>query len=206
MKVKTTRRLLCLTVILFWVAIFGCSPRPYNKRYFILNANRPDKAVGASQASDAILEVRRFMVDRAFDSKNLVYRKGEYEYESDFYNEFLVSPAEMMTEKTRLWLSNSGLFTRVSGLSGSVTPTHILEGNVVALYGDYTDQSSPLAVMEINVFLMDDTAEQNRIVLGKTYSASIGVDSPGPEGLIEAFDRGLETILSQLEDDLAGKI
>ncbi len=195
---------LYLAVTLSLAAGTGCNSRVYDKRYFILDVTRPKKAVPASRSGGAVLEVRRFTIDRAFDSKSLVYRKNEFEYEPDFYNEFLISPAEMITEKTRNWLSNSGLF--IKGISSSVTPAHTLEGNITALYGDYTDRSSPRAVMELRIFLIDNTSEENRIAFAGTYNASVDVDSEGPEGLIKAFNSGLEQILPQLEDDLAGKI
>lgn len=187
-------------------AVTGCNTHVYDKQYFFLDADRAGRGVVEYEDSGAILEVRRFTIDRAFDARSLVYRKDKYEYESDFYNEFLISPAEMISEKARLWLSNSGMFTMVSGLNGSIMPTHTLVGNITALYGDYTNRSAPQAVMEIRIFLIENDAEQNQVAFGKTYNTSVGVESDGPEGLIEAFDSGLETILSQLESDLAGKI
>jgi ABC-type uncharacterized transport system auxiliary subunit len=158
---------LCLTATL--VMNCGCGPRPYNKRYYILDVERETEALRPNR--ELILEVRRFTIDAAFESKGLVYRKGEFEYESDFYNEFLT-----------------------------------LEGNITALYGDFQDKSSPQAVMEIRVFLIAAKAPGESITLGKTYRASLDLKSERTEGLVEAFGRCLEKILSDLEEDLNEKL
>jgi cholesterol transport system auxiliary component len=120
----------------------------------------------------------------------------------DFYNEFLVSPGAMVTEKTRNWLSQSGLFARVLDAGSYAKPTHTLEGNITALYGDVRDRSSPAAVMEIRVFLIVNKAPRESIILGKTYRASSGLKTKSAEGLVEAFDNCLETILTDLQHDL----
>ena len=187
------------------VIILGCGRESYEKQEYILDAQR------ASQVSDIknanIIEVRRFTINPAFSSKELIYRTGEFKYESDFYNEFLVWPAVMITEKVRNWLSASGLSRRVLEPGSYVEPTHIIEGNIVTLHGDYRDKLSPAAVMEIRIFLLKTKAvEAPAIVFGKTYESTVGLESKGPEGLIAGFDKCLENILTSLENDLSNNM
>jgi ABC-type uncharacterized transport system auxiliary subunit len=193
---------LCLATV-FFLAAAGCNSRAYNKKYFILDVTRP--STPASKPVTAALEVRRFTIDRAFDSKSLVYRVDEYRYKSAFYNEFLISPEEMITDKTRDWLSDSGLFERVTGLGSGMRPRWMLQGNITALYGDSRDQSALKAVMRIRIFLIENTRE-NRIVFGKDYRENIEVKSPGPESLMAAYSEGLEKILTELENEIEKKI
>jgi len=109
----------------------------------------------------------------------------------------------MITEKTRNWLSGSGLFERVLDIASQIDPTHTLEANITALYGDLRDKSSPQAKMEIRVFLLKvQAAEEPVPVFGQTYKFSADIESEGPEGLVEALDRCLTNILSNLERDL----
>ena len=153
--------------------------------------------------NDLVLEVRRFTIDSAFAGRGLVYRTGQFEYESDFYSEFLVSPAAMITERTRNWLSGSGLFKRVLDIASQIDPTHTLEANITALYGDLRDKTSPVARMEVRFFLLKAQAGEEPIpVFGQTYESSVGIESEGPEGLLDALDRCLIDILSDLERDL----
>ncbi|MHC4207131.1 MAG: hypothetical protein ACYSTT_20955, partial [Planctomycetota bacterium] len=148
--------------------------------------------------------VRRFTIASAFNSKSLIYRVGEFEYESDFYNEFLVSPTAMITEKVRNWLTESGVALRVLDPGSNIDPTHIIEGNVIALYADFRSKSAPKAIMEIRIFLLETKNEtESGIVFGKTYTSSVGLESQSPDDLISAFDRCLVEILTNLEKDLA---
>ena len=139
--------------------------------------------------------------------KGLTYRTGEFEYESDFCGEFLLSPDAMVTEKVRNWLSRSGLSQRVLDPASCADPTYVLEGNVIALYGDFRAKASPKGVMEIRVFLLEmKTSADRAVVFGKSYKSSVALESKGPAGLVSALDRCLVEILSDLEKDLAERL
>lgn len=200
----TGKIFLCFCVSLFvWpVMLSGCgSQQAYDKKYYVLSATRQAQPAGTE--TDIILEVRRFTIDSAFAGKGLVYRTGQFEYESDFYSEFLVSPSAMVTEKTRNWLAGSGLFKRVLDTASQIEPTHTIEGNITSLYGDLTDKSSPRGIMEMRVFLLEAQAGGEPIpVFGQIYTSSVSIESEDPEGLVEALDRCLTNILSALEKDL----
>ena len=200
MTTKITKLSLYLILTASSLMLSGCGQRSYAKRSYILDV--AGAAETAATSSDGILDIRTFTIDSAFDSKGLVYRKSQFEYEVDFYNEFLISPAVMVTEKTRNWLSQSGLFATVLDAASYTKPTHTLRGNITALYGDVRDRSSPAAVMEIRVFLIANKAPKESIILCKTYRASSGLKTESAEGLVEAFDNCLETILTDLQHDL----
>ena len=196
---------ICASTLAFITMLCGCGPKSYEKQRYILDTQRASSVVASDNQN--ILEVRRFTIDPAFSTKSLTYRTGEFEYEPDFYNEFLISPDAMITEKVRNWLSESGLSRRVLDPGSYVESTHVIEGNVIALYGDFRDKSSPAAVMEIRVFLLEmKTIKEPVIVFGKTYKSSVAFESKGAEGLVNALDQCLEEILTNLEKDLAGKL
>jgi uncharacterized lipoprotein YmbA len=190
----------CLAMIM----ISGCAGRQtYDKHYYLLNAERPARPF--AQQKDAIIEVRQFTIDSAFSGKGLVYRTGELEYQSDFYHEFLVSPRSMITEETRNWLADSGLCRTVTEAASLTDPTHVIEANVTALYGDY--RKGPKAVLETRVFLLKtQPAEDPAPVFGKTYKSSFPLESAGPQALVEAINKCLISILADLEADLTNKL
>jgi ABC-type uncharacterized transport system auxiliary subunit len=180
----------------------GCDgPKPYNKKYYVLNVNRTPET--SKPDNNFILDVRTFTIDSAFDSKGLVYRKAEFEYETDFYNEFLISPAIMITEKTRTWLSNSGIFHLVLDKGAYIEPTHTLQANITALYADRREQK---AVVEIRTFLVSNDAPDDSVIMTATYRASSALELQLPEALLEAFDACLTQILTDLENDLRQKL
>ncbi len=190
--------LLCNLMIVSMV-LSGCGSRTaYNQRNFILETsrNRPQQKIN----KDLILDVQSFSVDTIFSTKSLVYRKGQSEYETDFYNQFLVRPEDMITEKTRSWLSESGLFKWVLEPGGYTDATHMLEGNIIALYGDFRDESSPKATIKIRFFLVKLSGKS--VVFGKTYEKISEVGDKTAESLIEAYENCLANILTDLEEDL----
>jgi cholesterol transport system auxiliary component len=197
---------LFVIVLVYFVALSGCNSRQtYVKKQYVLAAMRHSESLQTEV--DSILEVCRFTIDSAYSGKGLVYRLGEFEYQSDFYNEFLTSPAAMITEKTRNWLAESGLFGTVSDMGSLVDPTHFIEGNVTALYGDFRDKSSPKATMEIRIFLLKaKTTGESTPVFERKYQATVDIVSEDPEDLVKALDKCLENILSSLEKDLIGQI
>ena len=196
----------CMLIGLFAITavISGCGPKTYTKNYYLLDIQRQADILEAD--TDLILYVRRFSIDTAFSSNSLVYRKGEFQYESDFYNEFLVSPTAMVTEKTRTWLSQTGLFGQVLDAGSYLEPTHTLEGNIVALYGDVREASSPAAIIEVRFFLIENADSEKIVLWGKLYKGSCQAGAQTADSLIEAFDRCLENILTELEEDLIKKL
>ena len=180
----------------------GCAGgRSYTKHQFVLEAARP--AQPARPPHDVALTVRDFTIDPAYEGRGLVYRKGESEYESDFYHEFLIAPPALLSSQTRNWLYRSGLFKTVLEPGSLVEPTHLLEGTVLVLYGDFRDQKTPRAVIQIRFFLITGTRAQPQVVFTRDYQASREAQAPTADALVAAFDRCLEQILSALEDDLA---
>jgi cholesterol transport system auxiliary component len=192
---------LYVNLILSSIILVGCD---HSSSYYILDVTRRAKLLQTH--SETILDVQRFTTDSAFASKALVYRKGDFEYESDFYNRFLVSPTAMLTEKTRNWLAQSDLFSSVLGPGSYIKPTHTLQANITALYADLRDKSSPAAVMQMSISLIDEQAEDKPVILAKIYRASFDLDSESPHALLRALDRCLEKILTDLEEDLHEKL
>ena len=204
--IRRTLPYLFLSYLIALTILPGCGGRKaYDKHNYLLNATRQAEPV--ARQKDVILEVRNFTIDTAFSGKGLVYRTGELKYETDFYHEFLISPRSMITEKTRNWLAASGLCQRVLDPGSQIDPTHMIEGNITALYGDFRDEASPKAVMEIRMFLLETRAgEEPLSILGATYKSSADLESSGPDGLVNAFDKCLEQVLKTLEKDLSEKL
>lgn len=187
--------------IVVMLMTFGCAQRASNGSDYVLAATR--QANPAATGGAAILEVRRFSVDAEFARRGFVYRTGEFKFEVDAYREFLIAPAQMITEKTRDWLSLSGLFDHVLLPGSRLQPTHVLEGNVLALYGDLRDATAPSAVMELRCFLIADEDATPRILFARNYKSVKPLRTNRAEDLVEALDACLVEVLTNLEKDLA---
>ena len=198
MTSRAAKYCLYLIVAGLVLACFGCGgPNPYNKRQFVLDVNLAGQSIAGD--GEVILDVRRFTIDSRFDSKGIVYRKGELEYEADFYNEYLVAPEVMITEQTRMWLSRTGLFKKVLEPGSLLEPTHTMEANITALYADFTTESAPAAVMEASFFVIAHEPSEGTIVYANDYKASASLAGRTPEDIIRGLNQCLEQVLSDLQ-------
>jgi len=136
-----------------------------------------------------VLKIRYFSISSPFETHEFVYRKDKSRYVSDFYNRFLSPPAYLITDQTRLWLSQSGVFANVVDAYSSADYDYTLEGDIQAVYGDHRSPTEPNAVMEIEFFLI----EYRSIQPTKDHSAA---------ALVEGFNACLADILTGLEADL----
>lgn len=186
------------------LVLAGCGGQvSYEKEYFVLDAERPIEA-DDRPAETASIEVSRFTVDAAFATRNFIYRTSEFEYEADYYRQFLIDPGRMVTERTRDWLADSGVFQRVLPVGSRASAEYTLEGTVTALYGDFRDET-PEAVMEIRFFLLTRANGTETFVFDDTYRATVPIPAQAASSFVEALNTALVEILGRLEADLRGR-
>jgi uncharacterized lipoprotein YmbA len=192
----------CLFVLLLDMA--GClrveKRRLPEKQYFVLDVLR--SAANAPSPSRSVLKIRTIQVSPQYRGKGFVYRNGHFAYESDFYNEFFISPDSMFTEEVHQWLAASRLFQHVVKFSSYMEPTYILEGTVTALYGDYRERTEPKAVLEMQFFLLEDAIPGAEPVFQGLYHRDVSLDGGSAEVLVEGWNNALRQILTEFEKDL----
>ncbi len=172
-----------------------------DKQSFMTEVSRPGAPV--SNSSPVRLKIKGLRISPEFQGKNFVYRTGPMTYESDFYNEFFISPAAMLTRNIRQWLQDSGLFQTVSDYSGFMDTPYVLHGEVSALYGDFSKKTSPEAVLEIVFVIFDTSAPETRIVFQNQYHETHAFVDGKPGDLVTAWNHCLKQILTSFEDDLS---
>jgi len=201
MMKKNDRLISAVAVVALTLMLSGCMSRQYVERQtFALDISRGETATAESEA---ILRVRTFRISPRYEGKRFVYRGESLSYESDFYNEFLTSPDTMITEEVRQWLADSGLFQQVVGFSGQVQPTHILEGTITDLYGDFSERGSPpRAALQMEFYLSEEIAGRSKTVFHNRYRQEIRIQRDSPEELIQGWNKALARILTDFEGDL----
>jgi cholesterol transport system auxiliary component len=171
-----------------------------DKHYYALDVTRQGEPGIA--VSGAVLDVRGLFVSPRFEGKELVYRTGDTRYESDFYNAWFLSPSAMLTQQVQNWLRNAGLFEHVVATSSYMDATHILEGTVTALYGDYRQQGGHNAVVGMQFVLIEDNPTRTAIVFQHDYQQLVEVTETSPDALTRGWNEGLQQIFMALEEDL----
>jgi len=166
---------------------------------FEISRSSPAQSVG----SEKPLQVARFRISPKFKEKGFTYYKGDLLYEVDYYHEFHISPAAMITTEVRDWFSNSGRFKYVTDGSEPNQAFYVLEGLITALFGDFSLQTKGMAVLEIEFTLAQVESGQSRFVLQKRYRETVPLKKTSAEALVWGWNKALRHILTAFEGDLA---
>ena len=124
-------------------------------------------------------------------------------YETDYYHQFLIEPEDIVMRQVHDWFSDAGMFGNVLRWDSTLEATHAIKGYITMLYGDFSDESSFKAVMEIEFTLVDLHGDKPQRVIEKTYHAEMAFDSRDAAKLIHGYGQCLEEILADLEMDVA---
>jgi cholesterol transport system auxiliary component len=185
-----------LALLALCVACVGIERRYPDKRYFVLEV--PAQASPSNPTANETLQVSNIRVSPRYADRGFVYRTSEAVYESDFYNQFLVAPASLITEEVRKGLIDTQTFKHVIGSTNQSQPSYVLDGAVNALYGDFRNVDSPRAVLEMEFFLTSESPTKPGILMQKRYARSIPLTGRSPEALVKGWNQALEEILTAL--------
>lgn len=196
----TWRSAIVAVALLVMTAVAGCQltrPAPV-KRTFLLEPPLPAAVAGAPKA--ASLRVGTVSVAAPFRDRAFVYRTDALSYESDFYNEFFVSPASMVSEATVKALNASGVFARVlPGSAAADDGDYVLEGFVSSLYGD---ARKPIAAEVAISWYLSRTAFPGKVVWSREYRERVPLTETTPDALASGLNSALGNVLAALARDL----
>jgi len=200
MKVNVSAKIVC--AVLAILSLSGCLSRSaVVKNTFLLETLR--NGTKRESGSQEILSVQPFSIAPAFQRSNIVSRIGENEYEADYYNEYFVLPAVMVTNQTRQWLTESSLFKQVLSPGSTVLPTYILDGHVAVIVLDESDAEHPQAILSISFYLVKKQKRDETITFHKTYTVTRSMQNSSVRAYAAAQTLALTEILQSAEKDLA---
>lgn len=200
---KNTNRILVLTLTFITAVVFsGCinSSNVYTeKNFYVLETSRDKQDL--KRVSNSTVEVRKFTSPSLKSGKEFVYRFSDGQFKSDYYNAFFVRINKIITDETIKWLEDSGLFGSVISSKNAYGSDLIIEGNIVQLFADFSGKDVK-SVIELKFFINETDARKYIPVFHKSYRKEILADSKAPEDLVIAWNKALEQILSDFEDDI----
>ena len=191
-----------LAVIAFSAALASCSfsrPTPV-KRTFLLEPSPPPMASVQKLVS---LRVGIVNVAAPYRGKAFVYRQGELKFEADYYNEFFVAPAAMLSETTARALAAANVFRRTIAPGAADAGDFVLDGFASELYGDMRDAAKPAAAVAITFYLSPANAMTPNVIWSRDYRQRVAFTGSDPEALARAWNAALSAILADLARDLA---
>lgn len=171
------------------------------KQMFRLYADGNDTVGQSNRSTGAPLVVKRLDISPEFDGAGFVYRVGQNRFTQDYYNNYMTSPARMISDVMLEALVDSPQFTPAPK---NRIPEDIFQlwGKITALYCDRRNTSAISAVVTMALNL--DTLNKDGFtpILSKTYSRQIPLGSDtSPTGYIQALNRGLAGIVKDFLSD-----
>lgn len=193
-----------LSGIALAVALAGCSPfsRPQMVREtYLLQPSLPATATAAPHPGSLRIGVVR--VAAPYRGRDFVFRTDALRFESNYYFQFLVDPATMVTDGTARALEAARPFAQVVGPGSGVDADWHLDGFVSALYADVRDPAQPAAELDVTWYLTSADGDMHAPTWTREYRERTPMRDTTPQAYVAALNAGFEAIVSELAIDLA---
>jgi len=174
------------------------------KRYYLLEITQRDP--DNNQFKNGTLRIAKIRMSPPYTGKGFIYKKSNITYETDFYNEFLISPDDMIAELIRKWMATSGLFERVTCSPGHFKENYILEGAVTKMHGDYSNSDHPMAVLCMQFFLIKDNGLNYQLIFQKNYAKHERIDKHNTQSLVQGWNKALTKIMIDFQSEMNQKL
>jgi ABC-type uncharacterized transport system auxiliary subunit len=184
--------------VLWGITLSSCSltkPQPAVHHY-TLTVTIPEAAAGTAKNS---LIVRPFAAADPYNQERLIYRSSAYQVDFYNYHRWAASPSEQVTDWTRRYLAESGLFARVFPSTDGNADVE-LSGKIRQLEEVDHEQTWD-ATLSIDFWLT--RPGQHSPFWFQSYTATRRAAKRNPEAVAEALSHNLEDILGRLTSDLA---
>jgi uncharacterized lipoprotein YmbA len=196
----TRRSWTCAALAVLVLGLGACSRPAPVKGMFVLDPALPPPVAKTQPGS---LRVGSVTVGAAFRGRQFVFRESELKYETDYYNEFLVTPAANIGEATARALGAARVFTTVVPTGTPLEPDWVLDVFVGSLYGDGRAMEKPSAVLSMTFFLRK--GEGAVPVWSKTYDKRVPFTTGSAASYIAAQNTALSAILAEVAADLSAQ-
>lgn len=201
------RRILPLLLLLLAACVRVPTQDAPVKKYFLLEPARPAASAPATSPTpvfDAALVVRDTRVAPPYGGRPLVYKTAANRFETDYYNLLLSPPDELLSQATRQWLGQAGVFPYVVLPGSDARRGYVLETLVTDLYADFA-QDKALAVVGLQAFLQREEPAGRKVVFHQDYRREVPLGDRTPEAVVAGYNQGLAEILTQLCADMAAQ-
>ncbi len=181
---------------------FGCAvpQRPPKEIKTYLLSPVPGDLASALEPSRCF-SVRPCRAAPAFAEKMFVYRTGESEYTTDYYHQFLMTPAENIRQALTDWITAAGwtLCTPETEAKDAYKIIPFLD----EMYGDFREPNRSFAVirMRLSLSITDPSCNCVNTLVNKPYFCRIGMTNATVRELIKAYSKGLEQIFADFQKD-----
>jgi cholesterol transport system auxiliary component len=184
------------------LAIGACSftrPPPVKQLYLLAPTTPPRVATPQPGA----LRVGSVSIAGPFRDRSFVVKVGDFRYETDYYDEFVVPPSALLAEQTSRALSRSRAFAHVAAPGTPAQADYVLDGFVSALYADHSESGRCKAVIAVNYYLSQPDAGSGVPFWSEDYRREVDCGDGDADHYVAALNTALSEILAKLVTDLS---
>ena len=193
-----TYTIVALAALMFSACAFN-RPAPVKQQYLL----DPPVPAAVAKPQPTSVRVGGINVAAPFRGRNFVLREADLRYETDYYNEFLVPPATMLTELTTRALERSRAFARVVPPGYSAEADWVLDGFASALYADERDGKKLSADVAVSYYLFQSSGGSGMPVWTHDYQKHVPLTGSTTEAYAAALNVAFGEIFTELTRDLA---
>jgi len=162
-----------------------------------------DTEMEAQAVGTVSVKARRTKVMEPYDGQSFIYALPTGEFRTDYYNEFAIFPATMVTTALAEWLTAVPFITYVSSKRDMVEYQYEIRSTVHALYADYSVAVSPQAVVKVSFTVLDSRSIPYSVVSDTLYEERVPLDGKEVTHLVEGWNSGLHAVFTAFETELA---
>lgn len=192
-----------IAAIIVFVALMlnSCIESKYVPRQFYMLNIKYGKKIKyrrMNKSVTSVLKIDDVSIVPQFENSSFVYRVNEFNYFSDYYNAFFVSPVNQIYQCMLRYFGKTKMFSIVVGQNSKLSAQYILNAKILSLYADYRNKMSPKAVIAIKFVLLRYRHGKYHILLNSVYSQNIPLIDKTSKNLVASWSRGLSIMLRKL--------
>jgi uncharacterized lipoprotein YmbA len=187
------------TIITFLsiVVLFSCGHVPQT-HYYTLDY---PLAVDEHPARSGTLYVAKYKTEPPHDQDMLIYRPSPFQVKFDHYHRWIMSPADLLTQKTVDHLRALALFDRISLEPPRSSNCTMLSGTVKQ-FEEVIRGSARIARVELWIEICDFRNRNSDRLWSGSLSGETRIIEEGAEGIIKAMSQSTKQVLDDLADKL----
>jgi len=197
----------CILIVCFVSILSGCignsQPSIAIKQYTLeYTSPRFENLSGVDQ----IIRVERFTAAQAFHSNDMIYRQKQYMRGAYNYNNWNVSPSDMLAELLLRDIRNVHVFGAVLSRQETGDAKFLLEGQIEE-FMQIDEEERTWASLIVDVTLSDlfEKIPAKRILLQKTYKIMEPFNERQPSEFAGAMSKAVEKFSRELIQDILSR-
>jgi len=194
--------LLCPALL---TACLGSTTPPQPVYYYTLNYELP--ATQQFHLLPCTLRVERFSVSPPYNSQRIIYARDDLQRNAYAYNQWIVSPGELLPYFLARDLRRSNGFQAVLTPGSSLPATHSLYGWVEEFTElDSASQGQASAILHITLISNLEQDPTRKILLQKRYKKLEPCKAKTPEALARAMSAAVADISMHVAQDIHDRL